>query len=830
LQIFFHRSLFINLKPMRKVFGVILLLLAITIVFILDRPLGALPAIGRLIDPINGCWANAESVNKNFSENLKFSGIKGTGTVWYDDRMVPHIHAANEHDLFFMEGYIHASFRLWQMDMQTRAAAGRISEVIGDKGLAYDRKQRFKGMGYAAENSLKAMEADPRTRQMMDSYTEGINTYISSLSYRTYPFEYKLMGFAPEPWTNLKIALLLKYMADDLTGATNDIALTYLRDVLPKAELDMLFPDKVAGSTPVVPAGTTFDRPTLAIPVAPADSVAFPHFKPTDFGVQREDGKGSNNWAVSGAKTASGTAILCNDPHLMLNLPSVWYEVQLQAPGQNVYGASMPGAPGIIIGFNDSLAWGVTNNYRDVKDFYLIKPVAGNSDKYWFAGKQLDYVKRVEHIKVKNNPDVVDTVNYTVHGPVTFEGQNAKEGGLRKPLAMCWMGHKATNEILAIYLLNKAGNYNQFVDAIINFQCPAQNFAYADHAGNIAIWGQGQFVNKWKDQGRYVMEGSDSATLWQQLIPMRENPHVLNPAQGYLCSANQATTDSSYPYQYNGAGWVNFRAWRINEVLAGLQKATIKDMFALQNDTYSILAAKSLPVMLKYLPAQAGEKESSYLNSLKKWDYNLKAESIEATIYQVWWSFLYRDIWQAKFWRVPNQFLPLQEQTILSFPGAPAAGNAMATVAGTNIDFVKVLQQSFKEAMDSLKNMQHLQSTPIQNSSNPMEWYYAKNTSVKHLTKLPALSYDHLKIGGWGNTVNAAKGDHGPSWRMVVQMGKQIEAYGVYPGGQSGNPGSKYYANFLQSWVDGTYYRLAFLPNADKQNDTAIKYIWTIKG
>jgi penicillin amidase len=814
---------------MRTFLGVMLLLLTITIVIVLDRPIGALPAIGRLIDPINGCWANAEPVNKNFSDDLKFSGIKGTATVWYDDRMVPHIHADNEHDLFFMEGYIHASFRLWQMDMQTRAAAGRVSEVIGDKGLGFDRKQRFKGMGYAAENSLTAMEADPRTRQMMDAYTDGINTYISSLSYRTYPFEYKLMGFAPEPWTNLKIALLLKYMADDLTGGTNDIALTYLRDVLPKADFDMLFPDKVAGSTPVVPAGTTFEKPSLALPAAPADSTVFPHFMPTDFGEQREDGKGSNNWAVSGAKTASGAAILCNDPHLMLNLPSLWYEVQLQAPGQNVYGASLPGAPGIIIGFNDSLAWGVTNNYRDVKDFYLIKPVADNSNKYWFAGKQLDYVKRVERIKIKNKPDVVDTVNYTMHGPVTFEGQNAKEGGLRKPLAMCWMGHKATNEILAIYLLNKARNYNEYVDAIINFQCPAQNFAYADRAGNIAIWGQGQFVNKWKDQGRYVMEGSDSATLWKQLIPMKENPHALNPPQGYLCSANQATTDSAYPYQYNGAGWVNFRAWRINEVLASIQKATIKDMFALQNDTYSILAAKSLPAMLKYLPEQAGEKENSYLNSLKKWDYNLKAESVDATIYQVWWSYLYRDIWQAKFWKVPNQFLPLQEQTILSFPAASFTdGNIIPRDMAANIDFVKVLERSFKEAMDSFEKMR--QPASEQNSAKEMEWYYAKNTSVKHLTKLPALSYDHLKIGGWGNTVNATKGDHGPSWRMVVQMGKEIEAYGVYPGGQSGNPGSKYYANFLQHWVDGTYYRLAFLPNAAQQNDTAIKYIWTIRG
>jgi penicillin amidase len=181
----------------------------------------------------------------------------------------------------------------------------------------------------------------------------------------------------------------------------------------------------------------------------------------------------------------------------------------------NVFGVSLPGTPGVVIGFNDSLSWGFTNNYRDVKDFYLIKPVAENKNKYWFAVKQLDFTKRVEKIAVKGKPDVIDTIDYTIHGPVTYEEQNAKAGGLRKPLAMCWMGHRGTNEMLAINLMNKAKSYNQFVDAIMNFQCPAQNMVYADRTGNIAMWGQGQFVNKWKDQGRFVMDGSDSATLWK---------------------------------------------------------------------------------------------------------------------------------------------------------------------------------------------------------------------------------------------------------------------------------------------------------------------------
>lgn len=791
---------------MRKFFGVLLLIITSALIYVLDKPMRALPALGRLVDPINGCWANAEPVNKDFSETLKFPGIQHGATVWLDEQMIPHIHAANDRDVYFIEGYIHATFRLWQMDMQTRAAAGRVSEVVGQKAFEFDRKQRRKGMGFAAENSLRAMENDPRTKQMMDAYTEGVNYYISSLKYRTYPLEYKLMGFVPEPWTNLKSALLLKYMADDLTGATDDIGLTYLRDVLSPKDLTMLFPDKIAGSTPVIPKGTIFEQPSLTVPEVPKGGTIFPHYKTTDFGEKKEEGKGSNNWALSGAKNASGAAILCNDPHLGLNLPSLWYAIQLQAPGMNAYGASLPGTPGIVIGFNDSLAWGFTNNYRDVKDYYEIKPVGGNARKYWMSGKQLDFTTRIEHITIKGKPEFIDTVKYTVHGPVYFDEHYATKDGLRKMLAICWMAYKPTNEMLCIYSLNRARNYNQFVDAIMNFQCPAQNMVYADRQGNIALWGQGQFVNKWKDQGKYVMDGADTATLWKELIPMRENPHVLNPQQGYVSSANQSVTDSTYPYLYNGT-FREFRAWRINQVLTGMQHATVDSMFALQNDTYSILAATTVPVLLQLLTVKVSSDGNKYIEQLRHWDYKLGKESTTATFFQVWWSCLYRDLWKVPFGKVPDQLWPSPERTMQLLQDT-AFGNRSLEV-----------NASYKEAYDSIKKLE---------ATIGSEWYKVKNTTIAHLTKLPAFSYTGLQMGGWGNTVNAVKTDHGPSWRMVVQMGKEIEAYGVYPGGQSGNPGSKYYADLLQYWVDGKYYRLQFLPNTEVQNNSGIKYTWKI--
>ncbi len=802
-----------NRRPKsHRVWGYLLLIITTCLVYVLNKPMGKLPAIGRLLDPVNGCWANAEPVSKDFTERYVFPTLNSNTTVWIDDRLVPHIHAANEHDAFFLQGYIHAYFRLWQMDMQTRAAAGRISEIIGEKTFAFDRKQRRKGMVYAAENSLLAAEAEPRTKQMMDAYTDGVNSFISSLSYRNYPLEYKLMSFRPEPWTNLKSTLLLKYMADDLTGKTDDIAHSYMRGILPKEDFDLLFPNKIDGSTPVIPVGTAYDTASLSIPTAPPDSLAFPLYTTSDFTEIREDGKGSNNWVLGGTRTASGAAILCNDPHLMLNLPSLWYEVQLQAPDMNAYGASLPGAPGIVIGFTDSISWGVTNNYRDVKDFYEIKPVAGNRNKYWFAGKQIDFSSREERIHIKGKPDFIDTVRYTIHGPLIYDERYNENNRLKKILALCWTGHWGSNEQLAIYLLNKAKGYNDYVAAIMHFECPAQNMIYADRSGNIALWGQGQFVNKWVNQGEFVMNGSDSSTLWKELIPMRENPHSFNPAQGYLCSANQNVTDNTYPYWFNG-DFVEFRAWRINEVLAGTQRATVQDMFALQNDNYSILAYKTLPLMLAYCTGKQGK----YIDMLRKWDYHLSANSEAATVYQLWWRNLYSDIWKDEFSKVPGYTVPLPERTmqlILSDTALKYYDNRKTQRIETLRDMVV---QSYNETIDSLAR---------QEKTIGLQWYKSKNTSINHLANLLAFSYDSLPTGGWGNTVNAMKPNHGPSWRMVVQMGKEIEAYGIYPGGQSGNPGSKHYSEFIGHWAQGEYYSLLFLPNTDKQNNTHIKYTW----
>ncbi|MFQ5629976.1 MAG: penicillin acylase family protein, partial [bacterium] len=398
-----------------------------------------LPPLGKFLSPFTGFWQNGTQGDETV-DTLEFPELRDKVTVVWDDRRVPHIFAQNAYDLYFAQGYITARNRLWQMEFQTHAAAGRLSEIVGERALPLDKFRRRIGMVYVAENSLKMMRSDEVGIETVLAYTAGVNAHIRELNGSNKPLEYKILNYTPEEWTPLKCALLLKYMSWDLTGRNSERAMTRTREALGDDFMKTLYPDYPPFQDPIVPSETKWDFTPKTI--QQPSSVFTPSASAQIDLPQPHRWNGSNNWAVSGAKTASGNAILSSDPHLLLRLPSVWYEMQLSMPGLNVYGVTLPGSPAVTIGFNNAIAWGMTNAGSDVLDWYEIKFKDNSYDEYWHDGQWKSTVGRIEKIKVRGGEAVIDTVYYTHHGPVVDLQNKATVNSMTVPgAAMRWVAH-----------------------------------------------------------------------------------------------------------------------------------------------------------------------------------------------------------------------------------------------------------------------------------------------------------------------------------------------------------------------------------------------------
>jgi penicillin amidase len=796
------------------IFGVITAALIVILNSALLLPL----PFGKFLSPQTGVWQNAEPANQDYSENLSFPQLKGEVNVYFDERLVPHVFAEQDNDAYFVQGYLHAKFRLWQMEFQTHAAAGRVSELIGKKAIEFDRDKRRLGMVYAAENSLKEVEKDSTTLTQCNNYTAGVNAYIESLKESRLPLEYKLLGYYPEKWTNLKTALFLKYMSLDLAGGENDFELTNAKSVFSSADFDKIYPVIMDSLDPIVPKGTIFPKPAIDLKIpANADSLYFDKNDSTTVDEQKPDpNNGSNNWAVSGKKTKTGYPVLCNDPHLGLNLPSLWYEMQISTPTYNAYGATFPGAPAIIIGFNDNCAFGFTNAMRDVRDYYEIKFRDDSREEYWFNNQWQKTTFRIEQIRVKDNLDYLDTVAYTNIGPVMYDKSfNGSRSTNNKYYAVRWKAHDPSNELKMFTLLDKAKDYDDYLEAIKYLHTPGQNCLFAGKNGDIAIWDQGEFPAKWKRQGDFVMPGWDSSYLWQGMIPQEENPHELNPERGFLSSANQLPVDSSYRY-YLGGNYPPYRGWEINNRLNTMTNITPQDMMKLQTDNYNVFGEMALPVIVKNMEVTKLTKdERQYFEILKAWNLRNDVNSKGATLFVLTWDSLENKVWNDEFLKTNLQLMMPYESTLLN--------NILKDSSFKFLDDINTPEKetlgddvtaAFKKAAFIAKNAE---------ADGRLEWGKYKDTKVLHLARLEALSRLHLPIGGGTNTINAANSQHGPSWRMIVSLKPETEAYAIYPGGQSGNPGSKFYDDFVDKWVRGNYNTLWVMKAGDAM-DKRVKW------
>jgi penicillin amidase len=580
-------------------------------------------------------------------------GLTAAVTIVRDRAGVPHVRAGSEADALFGLGYVHAQDRLWQMEFQRRLGAGRLSELLGPPALPTDRLFRTLGLHRAARQAWPSIS--PEARRLVDAYVAGINAFIASHHGWGLPIEFTAFGFEPQPWTPEDVLLWPKVMA--LTLSTN-----YRDEVLRARIAAHSGPDAAAVLMPawgegwplIVPEGlapSNAIEPGRLAPVRPApaagrdgsllDVVARLSTRLPGSPLAVPTPSASNNWVVSGARTTTGKPLLANDPHLGARLPSTWYLVHLQGGRFNVIGASLPGSPGVVIGHNARIAWGLTNLMTDVQDLY-VEHVNAN-DEAEFAGTWEPMRLVHERIGVKGRPDEPLLVRYTRHGPIVSDAMEHPPGDA---LALRWVALEPEDPTLEAFLgVLTAGNWDEFTVALAKYRSPIQNWVYADVDGNIGYLAPGAIPVRAAGDGTLPVPGWTGAHEWVGFVPPDQWPRIYNPTRGYLVTANNKALPDSYPHLISTNWEAGYRAQRITELLLGKTPLTTDDIARIQADVSSSSVKVLLPWMRRAVVPDDAPVTRLAFQRVTAWDGSLREDSVEASIYMHW----YRRLVQALF-------------------------------------------------------------------------------------------------------------------------------------------------------------------------------------
>ncbi len=793
------------------------LLIGILVFILLYLPLGPLPPLAPFFSPVGGFWETARQAQVPPNETLHLRGLHKPVTILLDERAVPHVYAQTDEDAYFAQGYLHARNRLFRMVFQDRLVEGTLSKIVGPQAVSTDRFMRQLDLKTPSQRALQLLKRDhPKSYASLRAYTAGVNAYLTHLTDRTLPLEFKLLNFRPQKWTALKSLMFLRYMGWDLSGSDEDLKYEELVRYLGAKKARELFPYHLPYVVPIIPEkyGMPADIYRRLFPhgvqkpigFSPAPQTAAQNFltwwaesNPHLFGAPGAS-RGSNNWVIDGIKSGTGHPILANDPHLAIWLPSVWYEIHLSTPTMNVYGVSLQGVPGVIIGFTDQIAWGLTNEQSDVTDFFRLKFKDKTRDAYWYRGAWKSVQKIPSVIKVRGGKDVPVTTRWTVHGPIVEKDSVA--------LALKWTGHRPTLEMVSLYHLNHAKNYADYVEAMKYFHVPAQNVVYADVDGNIAMWCAGLYPIRNHGDGRVPVDGSTDRFEWGAFVPFEATPHTKNPKQHFISSANQRPISNDYPY-YMGFHWnPGYRSRRIHQLLSTHDSITVAEMQRFQNDVGSFAAARFVPVFVRVLKTHARQDSAytTFLNIFQNWDYRMDSTKVAPTL----WSDVmnrYRNlIFQDDFKKAghANLWKPeweVVEQLTLEKPDSPWFDDVLTPARERRDDILLLaVRETYRYFRGKYGN-------------DPANWVYGKHHKfeIRHMLRLPALGLKPFAIDGSGFTLRPAGGHiahSGASWRMVVELKKPIQAYGVYPGGQSGNPVSAFYTTGVANWRFARYFKL----------------------
>jgi penicillin amidase len=747
--------------------------------------------------------------------------LEGVVRVMYDDRRVPHIFAETRTDAIRALGYVVARDRLFQLDLQARATAGTLSELLGEAALPADQQSRRLGLAWAAEQNFRDIEPASDVAALLEAYSDGVNAWINNLNAAAYPIEYRLLESQPAAWMPQYSLYLLKRMGWTLSYINVEHTKERAAALVGREAADALFPIHSPIQDPIQTTGATgprFDSLTFPPPGLP-DASAAQRTRVLDFAMgsstgtseqctktlthfdcDEEDALGSNSWAIGPLKSVTGNAVLAGDPHLELTLPSIWYEAHLVVPGElDVYGVTIPGSPGIVIGFNRDVAWTFTNTGADVLDFY--DEMFDNADtptRYMLDGAWRTLETRIEEYRDERDRVIgVDTVYHTHRGPVIRnEGRN---------LSIRWTVLEDQGEQRAFNQIVTATTVDDWLAAMEGFVSPAQNGLVADRYGSIAIRSHGRFpIRPGNQRGYAILDGTTSTTDWIGYWPVARYPFSIDPARAFLSSANQQPIDPRADAGYLGVDWpAPWRAMHINSVLGQDSTFTADDMRKLQTHAGSARADFFVPYFLNAAERTlAGEERDTTLGQalrlLGDWNRLYNVDNDRAILFELAMSELTNQAWDE---------LHNGERRVAT-PGSDILATLMSD--STNVWWDNrttphvetrdtILNSSLRDAFVEARARFGLED------EGGWTWSGIRDANIFHLLRLPGFSELDIPVQGGPATLSplSGAGTDGASWRMIVELGDTVGAWVTYPGGQSGNPVSAFYADRISEWARG---------------------------
>lgn len=770
---------------------------------ILIRSLLAL--VASLLLLLAGGWLYLRSSLPETEGVRRLAGIDAEVSIARDGRGIPHISAENMADATFAIGYLHAQDRLWQMEMNRRIAAGRLSEFAGAATVEADKYLRTLSLYERARRSWR--HQSPETQALLRAYADGINAFLEDRS-GALPPEFLLTGVEPEPWTPIDSLGWIKMMALDLGGnMRSELARLDLLSVLDEDQLKDFLPPYPGDAPLTLPdLGELYD----GLPIEGVTEAA----KTALYGLPDALRQASNNWALSGLRTESGKPLLANDPHLGLTTPALWYLAHLEIAGRDLAGYTFPGAPFLVLGHNGHVAWAFTNFPADVQDLYLEK-VVRDGEAYLTPEGPRRFVTREEVIAVDGTEPVRFTVRETRHGPVISDVNEEVRERLPENtvLALRWtaLDEDDTTPSMAPAAM-QARNALEFRKALRSYVAPPQNIVFADADGSIGLIVPGRIPMRGPDNdthGLIPAPGWKPGYDWQGYIPFEELPQSLNPSEGVIVTANAKTIPEDYPH-FVTTGWaLPYRRHRIEELLRMRPRHDASSLAAIQMDVRSGVAEDLLPRMLAHLEVD----EDGLAVALRDWDREMRVDAPEPLIYAAWHRHLVRRIAADE---LGEAFERHRGKKILFLKavldGETAYANWCDDIGTEPLESCRdTVTAAFRDALGELEE---------RFGADWRDWRWGEAHQViqshRPFSQVPFLGrFFELRAPARGGTytVNVAtprfSGDrpyafsHAPSFRAVYDLADLASSRYVLPAGQSGNPLSSHYDDMLPLWLAG---------------------------